>query len=76
MQQFNVHEAKTNFSKLLIRVSLGEEIIIARDHQPLARLVPFETKKFQRKPGRWKGKIIMADDFTDPLPPHVMKYFT
>ena len=40
MAQVNIHEAKTNFSKLLARVSQGEEITIARNGKPVARLVP------------------------------------
>ena len=36
----NIHEAKTHFSKLLRRVARGEEIVIARSGQPIARLSP------------------------------------
>jgi antitoxin (DNA-binding transcriptional repressor) of toxin-antitoxin stability system len=35
----NVHEAKTHLSRLLDRVSQGEEVIIARADKPVARLV-------------------------------------
>lgn len=60
----NIHEAKTHFSKLLARVSAGEEIVIARAGKPVARLGPIRpaaTKK--RVPGIDKGKIWMAKDF-------------
>jgi prevent-host-death family protein len=60
----NIHEAKTHFSKLLARVSGGEEIIIAKAGKPIARLlpiVPVSSKK--RVPGIDKGKIWMAKDF-------------
>ena len=60
----NVHEAKTHFSKLLARVSAGEEIVIAKAGKPVARLMPIgqqEAKK--RVPGIDKGKIWMSKDF-------------
>jgi prevent-host-death family protein len=60
----NIHAAKTNFSKLLAKVSAGEEIIIAKAGKPVARLSPIKpplTKK--RVPGIDKGKIWIADDF-------------
>lgn len=60
----NIHDAKTHFSKLLARVSTGEEIVIARAGKPVARLspiVPPASKK--RIPGIDKGKIWMAKDF-------------
>ena len=59
----NVHEAKTNLSKLLARVSLGEEVVIARAGKPVARLVPVREKPRKRVPGIDKGKIWMAPDF-------------
>ena len=45
MAQFNVHEAKTNFSQLLELVERGEEVIVARHGKPVARLIPFPEKK-------------------------------
>lgn len=45
MAQFNVHEAKTNFSQLLEMVERGEEVIVARHGKPVARLVGLEEKK-------------------------------
>lgn len=60
----NIHEAKTHFSKLLARVSAGEEIIIAKAGKPVARLGPIEPKATKRRvPGIDKGKIWMSDDF-------------
>jgi prevent-host-death family protein len=65
MAMVNVHEAKTQLSKLLERVHAGEEIIIAKNGEPYARLVPLEQRK-PREPGLLKGKI--EDSFFDPLP--------
>lgn len=60
----NVHDAKTNFSKLLARVSAGEEIIIAKAGKPVARLSPFKPPVAKKRvPGIDKGKIWIADDF-------------
>jgi prevent-host-death family protein len=60
----NIHEAKTHFSKLLARVSAGEEIVIARAGKPVARLAPIRQGTLKKRvPGIDKGKIWMADDF-------------
>lgn len=63
----NIHDAKTNLSKLLERVMLGEEIIIAKANKPIARLLPIEAAPFQRVPGNDAGKVIIAPDFDAPL---------
>ena len=72
----NVYEAKTHFSKLLARVSVGEEIIIAKSGKPVARLVPIKKQVATRKPGSAKGQIIMADNFDDPLPADILEAFS
>lgn len=64
----NVHEAKTHLSRLLERVEAGEEITLARAGRPVARLVPFRHQQEPRKPGIWKGKVVIGPDFDDPLP--------
>lgn len=66
--QVNIHEAKTHFSKLLARVEAGEEIIIAKAGKPVAKLRPISHAPPPRVPGRDRGKIIIHDDFDDPLP--------
>ena len=73
--QVNVHEAKTHFSRLLDRVSGGEEVIIARAGEPVARLVPVEKPPRERVPGSAKGEIGIADDFDAPLPEEVLGEF-
>lgn len=67
MQIINIHEAKTQFSKLIEAVGLGEEIMIAKAGKPAAMLVPVQPKKTTRKPGAMKGKIRIASDFDAPL---------
>ena len=60
----NVHDAKSNLSELLRRVEQGEEIVVARAGKPVAKLVPY-TAPAPRQPGRWAGRIEIADDFDD-----------
>jgi prevent-host-death family protein len=73
--EVNVHEAKTNFSKLLQRVAAGEEITIAKAGVPVAKLVPVEPKKGKRKLGIDEGRIYIADDFDAPLPDEILAGF-
>ena len=67
MQTINIHDAKTNFSKLIDAVSRGDEIVIAKAGKPAARLVPVRAKKTLRKPGALKGKIRIAENFDAPF---------
>lgn len=60
----NVHEAKTQLSRLLDRAHAGEEIVIAKNGEPYARLVPLEKPK-AREPGLLKGKV--EDAAHEPL---------
>ena len=73
MESVNVHQAKSQLSKLLERVEAGEEILIARNGRPVARLVGLE--KPRRVPGRLKGKITLRSDFYDPLPTEIEDSF-
>jgi prevent-host-death family protein len=66
-KQVNVYEAKTQLSKLLEQVENGDEIVIARNGRPVARLVPAQRDRApRRKPGGWKGRVWMAPDFDEP----------
>ncbi len=67
----NVHAAKTNLSRLLEDVLLGEEVVIARGGVPVARLVPIHSPHASRKPGGGRGKIRIGPDFDAPLPPDI-----
>jgi prevent-host-death family protein len=73
MATFNVHDAKTHFSRLLDRVAQGEEIIIAKSGRPVAKLVRMAAEP--RKPGRLKGRIRIAPDFDEPLPGEILSAF-
>ncbi|NVM20681.1 MAG: type II toxin-antitoxin system Phd/YefM family antitoxin [Desulfobacterales bacterium] len=72
---FNIHEAKTHFSKLLARVGNGEEIVIAKAGKPIARLVPSVERPTRRVPGGAKEKVVMAPDFDAPLPESILETF-
>jgi len=63
MFQVNIHDAKTNLSKLIQKVVNGEEVIIARGNKPVAKLVVLDELKPKRKTGSAKGKIKIAADF-------------
>ena len=65
MELVNVHQAKTQLSKLLDRVAAGEEVVIARHGKPVAKLSRMEEELPPRKPGILKGKIWIADNFDD-----------
>lgn len=67
MVTVNVHEAKTNLSQLLKQVEAGEEVIIARNGKPVARLVP-ARKQGRPQPDVFKGQVLITDSFFDPLP--------
>ena len=72
---YNLYEAKTHLSHLVERAARGEEIVIAKAGVPLAKLVAVPKPKEKRKPGGWKGKIRIADNFDDPLPANLQAAF-
>lgn len=67
MKTVKVHEAKTNFSKLLTLVESGEEVLVQRGDRPVAKLVPVGSPRADRVAGRLKGQIWIAEDF-DEIP--------
>lgn len=73
MSIFNVREAKTQLSRLLERVALEEEVVIAKRGRPVAKLVPVTSEP--RRPGRLKGKIRLGADFDEPLPDEILGVF-
>ena len=75
MHTINIHDAKTNLSRLLEKVAAGEEIIIAKAGKPIARLVPLAGKPKRRKLGVFKGELNVPDDFDTPLPDDVLALF-
>ena len=76
MKTINIHEAKTNLSRLLTRVENGEEIIISNRGVPVAKLVPFRASLDRRASlGQDRGRFIVPDDFNTPLPQEILAAF-
>jgi prevent-host-death family protein len=75
MAQVGMHEAKTKLSHLVERAEAGEEIIIARNGKPVARLVPVSSANaLASVHGALRGRIVLADDFDD-LPDDIADAF-
>ena len=73
MTRVTIHEAKTHLSRLLEEVEKGGEVVISRRDKPIARLVPIEHQRPERKPGRMKGLIDIGPEFFEPLPEEELK---
>ena len=74
MIQVNIAEAKAHFSELIQKAMLGDEIIIAKDHRPVVKIVPLVQSPKKRVPGSGAGQLIfMADDF-DETPDDFKEY--
>ena len=70
-----MHEAKTKLSQLVQRAEAGEEIVIARNGKPVARLIPVgATTSLAAVRGAWQGRVQVADDF-DELPEDIADAF-
>jgi prevent-host-death family protein len=72
MRQVNIHEAKTQLSKL---IADGEEVVIARYGEPVARLVPIRPLIARRVPGSARGKFKVPPEFFEPLPDEILNSF-
>ncbi len=80
MQQLNINEVKTHLSGILAQVEKGETVVICRRNKPIAEIKPIEQKKLTKRPIGLAGKqypdFKLNDEFFDPLPDDIMKYFT
>ena len=79
MATFNIHEAKTHFSRLVDDAAAGKEIVIAKAGKPVARLVSLREEKGvpkqPRKLGLLAGKYKIPDEFFAPLPDDILAEF-
>lgn len=75
LETINIHQAKTHLSRLVDEVCQGKEFILAKAGKPLVKLVPLKKTKPKRKPGFLKGKIKIAKNFDEPLPPEWTEIF-
>lgn len=71
----NMHEAKTHFSSLVQRALAGEEVVIAKNGNPVVTLTPVHRKERPRIPGLSRGTVSYSPDFADPLPDEVAEDF-
>lgn len=69
MRQVNLVEASQHLSELIEAAMRGEEVIITKDEQPVAKLVPLPTekKRYPAKAGTAVGLVTIAEDFDEPL---------
>ena len=74
MRQVNVHEAKTQLSRLLEEVEAGERVVIARAGRPVAVLTAFRPAARRRRLGLFAGEATLRDDF-DELPADIAAAF-
>ena len=75
MTMVNIHQAKTQFSRLVDLAAGGEEVIIAKSGKPVARLVSYTAKGTVRRPGSMRGKIRIKKNFDAPLPKEILDAF-
>jgi antitoxin (DNA-binding transcriptional repressor) of toxin-antitoxin stability system len=68
MHIVNISEAKTHLTQLVKRVLAGEDIVIARQGEPMVRLSVYQTDLTPREGGQWRGKVWMSEDFNAPDP--------
>lgn len=68
MDTVTIHAAKTTLSQLIARVEAGEEIVLARGKQPIAKLVPYQPVAPKRQFGALRGVISVGPEFFEPLP--------
>jgi prevent-host-death family protein len=73
MTTVTIHKAKTQLSKLIEQVERGEEVVIARGKEPVARLVPFVQERPKRGFGSMRGRASIGPEFWEPLPEEELK---
>ncbi len=74
MKRVSLRRAKTELSRLLKEVALGEQVVLLRGTEPVALLVPYRARK-KRQFGRFKGRLRIGEDFDAPLPPEMAQAF-
>jgi prevent-host-death family protein len=61
--QYNIHDAKTNLSRIIERVEHGEEIVISRAGHPVAKVVPLERRVHREGYGSLRDQLVLDDDW-------------
>ncbi|MGN5637249.1 type II toxin-antitoxin system Phd/YefM family antitoxin [Streptomyces sp. AC154] len=73
-RQYNVHEAKTHLSRILEQVATGEEVVISKAGEPVAKVVPLRARVNRSGRGSLRGQIRIGADF-DELPDDIAGAF-
>ncbi len=63
MNTVNIHEAKTQLSRLVDRAAKGESFVIAKAGKPLVKVSPVDAPAQPKRLGFLKGEIEVPDDF-------------
>lgn len=71
----NITEAKAQLSRLVDEAEAGERIIIGRAGKPAAILQAYKSDPEPRRLGGWTGRVWISDDFDDPLPDELQRFF-
>jgi len=71
----NIHEVTAYISEFVRAVQQGDDVIIARDGEPVARLVPYRAPRSVRRFGVLAGQVKLRDDFDEPLTEDLLKSF-
>lgn len=74
MHTANIHEAKSQLSRLIEMAIAGEEVIISKAGKPVVKLIPYHAESGPRKLGVWRGRVKIAENF-DQLPPEIASVF-
>jgi prevent-host-death family protein len=75
MSTYNIHQAKSQLSKLIDAMQKGETVIIAKAGKPVAMLGPLRVVGPKRVRGVLKGQIKLGPEFDEPLPTDVLESF-
>jgi prevent-host-death family protein len=65
-EQYNIHEAKTQLSRIIERVEQGDEVVISRAGRPVAKVVPLTAHVTRTGRGSLRGKLTLADNWDSP----------
>ncbi|HEY0701080.1 MAG TPA: type II toxin-antitoxin system prevent-host-death family antitoxin, partial [Micromonospora sp.] len=64
--QFNIHDAKTHLSRIIDRVEHGEEIVISRAGNPVAKVIPLVRRVNRTGRGSLRGRLVATEDWDSP----------
>ena len=62
----NTHEAKSRLSELIRQAQEGGEVIVARNGQPVAKIIAWPPPRPERRPGVWAGRVRYHGDIVGP----------